>query len=133
MDNNQAIMVLRGLADVLEYFENQKALTEGKVRAVEKHFDREFRRIEQLEDDYTRKCILQENVNKRLDRERELAEEKRLAAAASTSTRKKRQRKKSLLRRVKVWIRRKRYKLRKLTRRRRGHAMRTRGSVPAVR
>lgn len=71
--------------------------------------------------------ILQGNVNRRLDRERE-----RVApAAASTSTRKKRQRKKSLLRKVQVWVKRRRYKLRKLTRKRRGHAQKTRGSVQA--
>lgn len=128
MDNDQAIIILRGLADLLEGYEKQKARADGHARAVEKHFTREFRRIENLEDDLSRKQILQENVNNRLDRERQ-----RAAAAASTPTRKKRQRKKSLLRKVQVWVKRRRYKLRKLTRRGRGHAQRTRGSVPAVR
>lgn len=131
MDNIQLIMGLRALADIIECYEKAQATKEGMVRAVDKHFTREFKRIEKLEDDYARKRILQENVNRRMDRERERAAE--AAVAASTPTRKKRQRKKSLLRKVQVWVKRRRYKLRKLTRRRRGHAQRTRGSVPAVR
>lgn len=131
MDNIQLIMGLRVLADIIECYEKAQATKEGMVRAVDKHFTREFKRIEKLEDDYARKRILQENVNRRMDRERERAAE--AAVAASTPTRKKRQRKKSLLRKVQVWVKRRRYKLRKLTRRRRGHAQRTRGSVPAVR
>lgn len=131
MDNIQLIMGLRALADIIECYEKAQATKEGMVRAVDKHFTREFKRIEKLEDDYARKRILQENVNRRMDRERERAAE--AAVAASTPTRKKRQRKKSLLRKVRVWVKRRRYKLRKLTRRRRGHAQRTRGSVPAVR
>ena len=131
MDNIQLIMGLRVLADIIECYEKAQATKEGMVRAVDKHFTREFKRIEKLEDDYARKRILQENVNRRMDRERERAAE--AAVAASTPTRKKRQRKKSLLRKVQVWVKRKRYAFRKLTRRRRGHAQRTRGSVPAVR
>ena len=131
MDNIQLIMGLRALADIIECYEKAQATMEGMVRAVDKHFTREFKRIEKLEDDYARKRILQENVNRRMDRERERAAE--AAVAASTPTRKKRQRKKSLLRKVQVWLKRRRYKLRKLTRRRRGHAQRTRGSVPALR
>ena len=132
MDNIQLIMGLRALADIIECYEKAQATKEGMVRAVDKHFTREFKRIEKLEDDYVRERILQENVNRRMDRERERAAEA-AAASASTPTRKKRQRKKSLLRKVQVWVKRKRYAFRKLTRRRRVHAQRTRGSVPAVR
>lgn len=129
MDSVQMVMGLRALADIIEMYDRNQATREGIARAVEKHCTREFKRIENLEDDLTRKQILQENVNRRLDRERERA----AAAAASTSTRKKRQRKKSLLRKVRVWFKRKRYALRKLTRRRRGHADMPRGRGEASR
>ena len=130
MDNIQLIMGLRALADIIEYYEKEQATKEGIARAVDKQFTREVKRREKVEDDVSRKQIRQESVNRRIDRERERAAG---AAAASTPTRKKRQRKKSMLRKIRVWIKRKRYAFRKLTRKRRGHAQRTRGSVPAVR